>query len=258
MDDRSPEPASDGVALVTGGGSGIGAALCRRLASRGTRVVVADIDSAAADRVAAEISGLGVAFDVAQRDAWDDAMATVADRLGPIARLALNAGTMIRPRGAPTDDDPLAWIDRRYETLRGVNVDGVVHGLMAALPALEETGGSVVVTASNAGLKPLELDPVYSMTKHAVIGLVRSLAGPLAGRGVRIGAVCPGGVDTPLVAPDLRGHDRTFAPPDHVAGVIEAVIEKPSSESGGIWITRGLDPVWRYEFRSPDEPPDGS
>lgn len=134
------------VATVTGGGSGIGAALCRRLAARGASVVVADIDSDGANAVATGIDGVALALDVSRRDAWEASMTTVVERFGRLDCIALNAGVMSRPRAAPTTDDPLPWIDRRYELLRGVNVDGVVFGIAQGLEMVldqppSETGG---------------------------------------------------------------------------------------------------------------------
>jgi NAD(P)-dependent dehydrogenase (short-subunit alcohol dehydrogenase family) len=243
------------VAIVTGGGSGIGAALCRRLGGRGALVAVADIDSVGADAVATEVGGMALELDVTDRSAWDQAVSTVTDGFGRLDLVALNAGVMSRPRGAPNDDEPFQWIEERYELVRSVNLDGVVYGVMAALPHLEASGGSIVCTSSGVGLRPLESDPVYSMTKHGVIGLVRSLAGPLAARGITIGAVCPGGVDTPMVSLDIRALGRSFADPDHIAGALESVLAAPMSDTGGIWISRGDQPHWRYEFAQAEAPP---
>lgn len=246
-----------GVAMITGGGSGIGAALCRRLAARGTSVVVADLGADAANGVAAEIDGLSLTLDVSDRAAWETAMATVIDTFGRLDLLALNAGIMSRPRGAAMNDDPFPWIAERYELVRSVNIDGVFHGIMTALPHLQAAAGHIVCTSSAVGLKPLPADPVYSMTKHAVIGLVRSLAGPLAERGISIGAVCPGGVDTPMVGPDVRALDREFATPDHIAEALELVLDAPLVDTGGIWISRERNAPWRHEFDNPDIPPPG-
>lgn len=235
-------------ALVSGGGSGVGAALCARLAQRGAAVFVADVDSAGASEVAARTGAEAIALDVTDRNSWARTLSEVVDHTGRLDLLALNAGVMTRPKGEPMGDDPFPWMDSRYEQLRAVNIDGVVYGVLEGLGHLAATSGRIAVTASVAGLMPQEPDPAYSMSKHAVIGLVRSLGGPLAERGVYIAAVCPGGVDTPLVPPDLRT-GRSFAPADHVAADIETVLFRPLSETGGIWISYGTEqPLWRYEF----------
>ena len=90
--------------------------------------------------------------------------------------------------------------DGRYRRMIGVNLDGVVYGLVAVLPALRKRGGGdVVVTASLAGLTPMPMDAVYSATKHAVVGLVRSVAVTCAGEGIRVNALCPGFTDTAMI-----------------------------------------------------------
>lgn len=244
------------VGLVTGGGSGIGAALCRRLGARGASVVVADVDDEGAQAVAAEVGGQALHLDVASRDAWDAALVNVVAHLGRLDLVALNAGTMSRPRGVDIDDDPLEWMSKRYELVRGVNLDGVAFGIMASVPHLEAGGGGrIVATSSGVGLTPLPTDPTYSMTKHGVIGLVRSMAPTLGERGITIGAVCPGGVDTPMISPDLRATGRTFATPDYVAAALEAVLDMPAEQSGGIWVSRQGDELWRYEFAPYNQPP---
>jgi len=117
----------------------------------------------------------------------------------------------------------------------GVNTDGVAYGIMAALPALAE-GGRIVVTASVAGLGPLVIDPTYAASKHALVGLVRSLAPTLAARGIGIDAICPGGVDTAIVPRDLR-EGRTpaaFAPASYIADAVVTVLGH--GLPGGIWV----------------------
>ncbi|MGI9623553.1 MAG: SDR family oxidoreductase [Acidimicrobiales bacterium] len=254
-DDSSTFDLTGKTAVVTGGGSGVGSALCRRLSDRGALVFVADVDVEGADRVATDVGGVPLTLDVRARADWDSALSTVVEQSGSLDVLALNAGVMTRPKGAPMGDDPIPWMQERYDHIRAVNVDGVAHGVLAALGYLERTGGRIVVTASVAGLMPQEPDPAYSMSKHAVIGLVRSLGAPLAERGVYIGAVCPGGVDTPLVPPDLRT-GRSFAPPDHVAAHLVDVLDMSLSESGGIWISYGTEQaLWRYDFAPVREGP---
>ncbi len=91
-----------------------------------------------------------------------------------------------------------------YRRVVGVNVDGVVHGLRAALPALRRRGrGAVVVTSSLAGLAPAPATPLYALTKHAVVGLVRSMAPPLSAEGITLNAVCPGFTATPLLGEEF-------------------------------------------------------
>lgn len=246
-----PDDLSDRVALVTGGGGGIGAALADRLAARGARVVVVDLDPVGAGEVAARIGGVARCFDVGSRPAWDDAVAEIVAELDGIDLVALNAGVMSRPKGvAMDDDDPLRWMDDRYDLVRSVNLDGVVYGVLATVPRMAaRDGGRIVVTASMSGLDPRPEDPAYTTTKAGVIALVQAVAPALAERGVAIGAVCPAAVDTSLVPPDVRAGPLTFAPPDHVAAALETVLGMDLSESGGVWVTRGVDdPLHRHEF----------
>lgn len=256
----SPSSDLDGhVALVTGGGSGIGAALSHRLAARGAIVVVADLDDAGAAAVAANTGGLALHLDVSDRAAWDDALASIMERYSRLDRVALNAGTMSRPRGTDeTDesDDPLRWLAQRYEFVRGVNLDGVVYGILASMGYLARgTSGHIAVTASTKGLEPLPVDPAYALTKHAVIGLVRSVAPTLAAQNITIGAVCPGAVDTPMISDGIRSSGRTFSTPDHLAQAIEAVLDMAAADTGSVWISQLDEPMWQYEFPSTKIPP---
>jgi len=98
------------------------------------------------------------------------------------------------------EDLPLA----RYRRIVGVNLDGVVFGLQALIPTMRARGGASTVTASIAGLVALPIDPMYAATKHALVGLVRSVAPSLAGTSLRLNAICPGGVDTAIVPDALR------------------------------------------------------
>src|SRR5690606_28339255 len=115
-------------------------------------------------------------------------------RYGRLDLVHLNAGNTGRVDF--TDFDAA-----RYRKVVGVNVDGVAFGVAASVPLLQRSGdGALVATASLAGLVGYSADPVYTMTKHAVVGLVRALAEPLSAQNIRIAAVCPGFTDTPLVA----------------------------------------------------------
>lgn len=182
------------VCLVTGGASGIGRGLALGLARSGAKVVVADVDLDAALVVADEVAGLAVAGDVRDPDVSEQAVAAAEEQYGGLDAAFLNAGV---------SGGFAAWDDLDLEAYRrtvGVNVDGVVFGVRAALPALRRRGrGSLVATASLSGLTPTPSNPVYALTKHAVVGLVRSMAPPLAGEGISLNAVCPGFTETPLL-----------------------------------------------------------
>jgi NAD(P)-dependent dehydrogenase (short-subunit alcohol dehydrogenase family) len=157
-------------AIVTGGASGIGAALVSRLEAEGYEVEALD---------------LATGFDVTLPGDW----ASVQE---PIDVACLNAGLA-------TGEFDVATLDLgRYELVRSVNVDGVVLGTRR-MAQLMEPDARILVTASLSGLTPMPDDPVYAMTKHAVVGWVRSCAPQLAERGVSIDALCPGFADTPLL-----------------------------------------------------------
>ncbi len=235
---------SGAVALVTGGASGIGAAVCRRLSARGASVVVADIDVTVAEELAAEISGLAVRCDVTRPDDSVAAVASAEQAFGRLDVVHLNAGI-----GAGLVLDPLDV--EAYRRVMAVNVDGVVFGLSAAVPALRRSGGGVVVaTSSLSGLAAFPADALYAASKHAVVGLVRSAAESLAGDGIRIAALCPGFTDTPLVGPfvdSFRAAGFPMLTADDVAAALELVVD--SDSTGEAWLVQpGLEPQ-PYRFR---------
>ena len=181
--------------LVTGAGSGIGAALVRNVRDSGDRVLALDINDEAGTALAAQTGADYQHCDVSDPDDWQKVLNTL-ERLGTPNRIALNAGIQIAPPDAPLSDYQFgAMTIERYRRMMGVNVDGVVFGLQALLPLLSH-GAAIVVTASLAGITPYSVDPLYTLSKHAVVGLVRSLGDPLEERGIRISAICPGGIDT--------------------------------------------------------------
>jgi NAD(P)-dependent dehydrogenase (short-subunit alcohol dehydrogenase family) len=176
--------------LITGGASGIGAATATLLADRGAAVVIADTDRETGARLSATIGARFVELDVAEPAAWRRLTADSP----PFDLVHLNAGIT----GGETSLEDLS--DEHYRQVCGVNLDGVVFGLRSVLPSLRRTGGAVVVTSSMAGVVPYAPDPVYTATKQAVVALVRCLAPDLLADGVTINAVCPGLVDTPMMA----------------------------------------------------------
>jgi len=247
----SPHPVLDGArVLVTGGASGIGEGLCRRFASLGADVLVADVVDALP--LAREIGGRSVRLDVADAAAWD-ALAAAEDGFDVVA---LNAGVTTVPHvvgGAVAQ--PLAAVGLAdYRRIMGVNVDGVVLGTMALLPGmLARGGGQILVTASLAGLVPIPPEPIYGLTKHAVVGFVRSLGPALAPHGVAISALCPGFVDTPLVSDVSRELIQAFSlgmmPVAAVADLAVRALEE--REPGALWTAiAGREPV-RFEPANP-------
>lgn len=187
------------VALVTGGASGIGLATATRLAAEGADVVIADRNDAQGRRVAEELGGRFVSLDVASSEGWKSLVAEI----GHVDFAHLNAGVTTQ------QGDITELTDDQYRRIMGANVDGVVFGIRALAPSMVAKGaGAIVATASLAGLIAFAMDPIYTLTKHAVVGLVRSAAPQLERSGVSLNAVCPGIVDTPLVG---EGRERLKA-----------------------------------------------
>ncbi|MGW6456550.1 SDR family NAD(P)-dependent oxidoreductase [Streptomyces sp. NPDC055078] len=188
------------VALVTGGASGIGLAVARRLAAGGGAVAIADFDEEGARKAAAELEAggaraLAVATDVADAESVQAAVQTVVDAFGGLHLAVNNAG--IAGAVAPLDAYPLA----EWRRVQSVNLDGVFFSLRAELPAILAAGGGAVVNmASVLAAHGFPGGAAYTAAKHGVIGLTKTAALEYAARGVRINAVGPGFIDTPLLA----------------------------------------------------------
>jgi NAD(P)-dependent dehydrogenase (short-subunit alcohol dehydrogenase family) len=235
------------VAVVTGGSSGIGLATVQRFTAEGASVVVADLQEGPE----------GDAFvraDVGNADDWP-AIVAAAEKLGGLDVAYLNAGVTT---GEP---DITALTDDQYRRIMNVNVDGVVFGARAVVPAMAARGGgAIVATASLAGLINFPLDPIYTLTKHAVVGFVRSLAQQLQAKGITINAVCPGIVDTPLVGePAKTALESAGFPIIPAAQIASAVFDLVvGGGTGQAWVCQaGRDPV-AYEFRDVPGPRSGS
>jgi NAD(P)-dependent dehydrogenase (short-subunit alcohol dehydrogenase family) len=194
------------VALVTGGGSGIGRATCLLLAKRGASVVVADIDGGNADKVAAEIGNAasGVQVDVTQEDQVSSMVQQAVSTFGGLHVAVNNAGTS-GTFGSTADVDPSEW--RRVIDL---NLNGVFLCLRAEIPAILASGGGAIVnTSSGAGLMGFAGLPAYVASKHGVVGLTRSAALEYSAQGVRVNCVCPGTVRTPMLE-SFTGDEATL------------------------------------------------
>jgi NAD(P)-dependent dehydrogenase (short-subunit alcohol dehydrogenase family) len=204
-------------ALVTGGRGGIGSAICALLDDP----LVLDLPE----------------FDVGDAEAW---------RLleGEFDAAFLNAGTHTGRA------DPADLTDEEWQRILRANLEGVVYGTRELASRLMPGGGSIVATASLAGLTGMPHDPAYTATKHAVVGWVRAAAPALAARGIRLNALCPGFADTPLVEPELRGLlDVPLMEPAFVAAAALRVLEE--GETGRAWV---VQPNRVEPFRFPGVP----
>jgi NAD(P)-dependent dehydrogenase (short-subunit alcohol dehydrogenase family) len=232
------------VALVTGGASGIGAATVRRLAEEGCRVVIADLQADLGKEIADEVNGRFVELDVSDPTAWPALADSIAATEGALDIVYLNAGV------TTGEGDFKAVTDAQYRRIMGANVDGVVFGARAAASAMAGRGGSIVATASVAGLIGFAPDPIYTATKHAVVGLVRALAPTLAAERITINGICPGLVDTPLVGVEAKAAIEqlglSFMPPSQIAqGVVDAIT---SGRTGELWTCLPNRPAEPFTF----------
>lgn len=209
-------------ALVTGSAGGIGIAIVQKLRSEGFQVQELDL-----------VNG----FDVSDPEAWE--------HVGSVDLACLNAGVVTGDAG-----DFTALTDEQYRRALSVNVDGVVFGVRR-LDRVMPKGSTIVVTASLAGLTAIPEDPIYGLTKHAVVGFVRSVAGQLSERGIRIQAVCPGWADTGLTTNEFREEleqrGYRLLEPSAVAEGVWAAYK--SEGTGEAWVVQpGREPLL-YEFK---------
>ncbi len=182
------------IALVTGGGRGIGAAIAQRLADEGARVVVTGRTQTQIDEVARATGGLAIRADFTDRGSVDDMLARVATDVGRVDVLVNNAGIAVS--AALPDVDDQMW-DRMME----VNATAAFRLCRALIPPMVEAGwGRVVNLASNAGVSGYRYSAAYCASKHAMVGMTRALAIDLGPTSVTINAVCPGWVETQMAA----------------------------------------------------------
>jgi NAD(P)-dependent dehydrogenase (short-subunit alcohol dehydrogenase family) len=197
--DREGQPSSYAgrLVFVAGGASGIGEGIAGAYAQSGARLAIADVDfvaaRSAADRLREQgIEAIGLPLDVVDPTAWRDALDAAEARLGPLALLCNSAG--IVGAGKPLTDIPFA----RFARLFDITVNGVLHGVQAAVPRMRAGGGHVVTVASMASLTAIPTLGDYSTAKAALLGLTDALAAELEGSGVGVSIVFPGFVRTRL------------------------------------------------------------
>lgn len=241
-----PSPSLDGVAIVTGAGGGIGAAVARSLAAAGMSLVLADRDRSALEAVAASlppsvtvITGVGDVGDPTHHAA----LVTAAEDLGGVTVSVQNAGVALTG---------LSWEVplEQWELQVRTNYWGVVHGVRAALPAMVRRGlGHVLAVASGAGLVATPGLAPYVSSKHAVVGLMESVHHELAraAPGVRASVVCPGNIATPINANSLAVADAAGA-----ADV--AACEGSAGDGSTAAVARQIDETVRRGVDSGAEP----
>lgn len=237
----------DKVVLVTGGASGIGRATVDRLAADGAHVVVADVQMDLAAQAVTEVAAAGGSAQVCELDVADHgavaaAIAAIAAEHGRLDGAFNNAGI-----GGPTakvaDTDPADWA-----RVLAVNLTGVFNCVQAEIAqmATQDSGGSIVNTASIGGVVALPRAVAYTAAKHGVVGITRTAAIEYASRNIRVNAVCPGFIDTPMLAEGAAPNDeararvagavpmRRVAEPEEIADVVAWLLSSRSSYVTGI------------------------
>lgn len=226
-------------AIVTGGASGIGRAIAEELARRGADVVVADLQADLAEEVASAIRNGGgnaaaVQLDVTDYVAVEKVVQDTYARTGRLDFIFNNAGIIIL--GAVHQFKMDDW-----DQIINVNIRGVVHGTVAAYPVMLRQGfGHIVNTASMAGLMTSPGEVAYSMTKHAVVGLSKSLRAHAALLGIRVSVLCPGVIDTTMAENNGKfGKSYLSIPPETRREMLNAINPMPA----GLFAAKVLNAV---------------
>jgi len=245
----------DAVVVVTGGGSGIGAALCRRFAEEGAKgVVVADLDNEAAEAVASDISAtstggvMATRCDVTDETAIVELVQQTTSQFGPIDLFCSNTGGGGGPRGLDATDDD--WL-RSWK----LNALSHVYAARAVIPAMVERGGGYLLqTISAGGLVTGPAAATYTTTKHAALGFAEWLAIMYGNSGIKVSCLCPQAVDTPMVQrvsdagtlAALRDIGTLLTPDDVADHVITGLADErflilPNPEVGEYFLRKATD-----------------
>jgi len=206
----------DKVAIVTGGASGFGEGIAKRYAEEGAKVVVADLNAKGAERVAEEIGGnaVWVQTDVSMKSEIDEMVAKAMDAFGRIDIMVNNAGFTHR------NGDLLGVSEDTFDLINAVNMKAIYYSTLAVVPILEKQGGgSIISTASTAGLRPRPGLTWYNASKGWVITATKSMAVELAPKNIRVNCLCPVAGETGMLAqfmgadtPELREKFRSSIP----------------------------------------------
>jgi NAD(P)-dependent dehydrogenase (short-subunit alcohol dehydrogenase family) len=234
------------VVLITGGANGFGRATGARLTAQGAKVVLADIEEEAGQEAAAEIGAEFVKCDVRDPEASVAAVDFAVSKFGGLDAAFLNAGVSTGCGLVEAFDLEL------YRRAMQINLDGVVFGINAAVPAMRRRGGgSIVATASLAGLTAVPFDPIYAANKHAVVGLIRS-AGPVyALESIRVNAICPGFADTRIIEGFKDGLVNEGIPIIEVEHVVDGIVGLFDAPESGVchFVQAGHEPQ-EFRFRN--------
>ncbi len=228
------------VVAITGASSGIGAAAARALAAEGAKVVIGARRAERLKALAAELNGSAIVVEMDVRKSKDSQQLVEAalDAHGRLDTIVVNAG--IGVYGGIMD-----MSDQQIEEMIETNVTGTVWPIRAAVPSLlKGGGGDIVIVASVAGLRGAGDEAVYAATKFAQVGLAGALDRELREKGIRVTAICPGGVATEFAmgtgrSPDMPGLEEMLRPED-VAAAIVSVLKQPRTMRSLIWSMRSI------------------
>ena len=218
------------IALVTGGATGIGGAVCTELANQDIHVAICDINQTDGHALANKIGGEFIKCDVTSLTSVQEAIKVCTEKLGVPDYAHLNAGIMT----VPTGDSFLAIEDvteEQYQKIIGVNLNGIFHGMKTLLPLMRRKGGAVTITASTAGLSVVPVDPMYTATKYALIGFGRAVAAANEGSNIRINVICPGVTNTQIVPDAYRSPEFNIMPVKIMATeIVDLLFNGPNGE----------------------------